>query len=190
MLNPNFAALSQEELVQLGMQAARSGDAGDALAFFKEAAGRPDASALACHALGAHYAQLRLYEQAVVAMQRGLQLAPQLHAARVQLGLLHLTMGSVEQARQVLQALTSVADQQPYPAFAAGLLALSEDRLTEALVLLRQGIVHGGAGTLLDEDMARLADAIAQALEQADAASGSDAETPHLLLSAYGGYRH
>jgi Flp pilus assembly protein TadD len=189
MLNPNFAGLDQSELLHLALQAARVGDAGNALALFKEATARGDASALAFHGLGAQYAHARMYEQAAVAMRRALELAPGLHAARVQLGLLHLTMATTGQARSVLEPLLALGDDQSYRAFGLGLLALAEDRLAEAATLLRQGAaMEEGA---LSEDMLRLAAATEEAQSRVGGDEGaSAAESQHILLSAYTGYRH
>lgn len=195
-----LSTLDQAELHQLAINASASGDDGAAIVYFKEAASRPDASGTTHFLLGAHYAQIRMYDRAAGEMEAALALDPGLSIARFQLGLLWLTNGDAAKAVTVLTPLQELPDSDPLHRFAQGLVLLAQDQLAESSAALAKGIELNHTNPALNQDMQMFIDDIAKALAGVSAAppiSSPEAvaqevveDSPyhrHLLMSAYGG---
>lgn len=193
MNNDLLGGLDQAELLALALDASQRDQHADALACYKELAGRADAPAQAHFGMGAMLAQLRLYERAIESYQRALAADPALHPARVQLALLLIGQARTQEAAETVQPLAALADGA-YRHFGAGLQALCEDRLADAARELNQGIAIGSGNPPLDGDLAKLAAAAAEAAGKAgdgaaaaqpEAEAEADLAGSHLLLSAY-----
>lgn len=189
-----YAALDQAELLQLALNAGAQGDAGAAIGYLKEAASRPDATAIAHLLLGAEYAQSGLYERAVDELEASVALDPTLSVARFQLGLLLTCLNEADRAELVLTPLMELREDDPFCLFGAGLLALIGNRLADALRQLELGIERNRDNPALNGDMRRLADEVqkaidtAQPVEPADDPDGAPSgDGLHVLLSAYMG---
>jgi tetratricopeptide (TPR) repeat protein len=195
-----FARLDQAELLQLGVQASAANDGGSAIAYLKEAASRPDATAYAHYMLGAEYAQIALYERAANAMEAALALDPALTIARFQLGLLWLTIGDNARADLVLGPLAELPESDPLNRYAAGLQHLVHARPQECQRCLAEGLALNTGNAALNEDMQRMlahfqgqTAAVAPAAppqpESApdDAAVAAEIAARHVLISAYTG---
>ena len=105
------------------------------------------------HRLGAHYAQMGMYEQAERELYRAVSLNPQAHVARLQLGLLHLTNGDAHRAISTWSALEALADGDAVKSFKRGLEALIRDDFTACSRLLNAGIAQNSVNPALNEDM-------------------------------------
>lgn len=196
--------LDQAELLQLATNASAIDDDATAIAYLKEAVSRPDANGIAHYLLGAHYAQIRMYDRAVGAMEDALALDPTLSIARFQLGLLWLTSGVADKARAVFEPLAELPITDCLRHFGSGLCHMMQDRFDETERDLRAGIALNDSNAALNVDMQRVLDEVARVrAEAAPAASAPqpgrvldaavpDAEAPqesghHVLLSIYGG---
>ncbi|NHZ89929.1 hypothetical protein F2P45_13035 [Massilia sp. CCM 8733] len=195
-----FSTLNEAELLQLAINASASGNDGAAIVYFKEAASRPDASGTTHFLLGAHYAQIQMYDRAVGEMESALALEPGLSIARFQLGLLWLTNGDAERAVTVLSPLQELPDSDPLRVFGHGLILLAQNQLPEASAALAKGIELNNTNLALNKDMQMFIDDIAKAIADSPAppvvpAFAAAADEPvednpyhrHLLMSAYGG---
>ncbi|MDQ1831689.1 tetratricopeptide repeat protein [Massilia scottii] len=195
-----LSTLDHAELRQLAVNASAAGDDGAAIVYFKEAASRPDASGTTHFLLGAHYAQIRMYDRAAAEMESALALDPGLSIARFQLGLLWLTNGNAERATTVLSSLQDLPGSDPLRLFGQGLILLAQNQLPEASAALAKGIELNHTNLALNKDMQMFIDDIAKAIEAGPApsavpvpAAAADAvvdDNPyhrHLLMSAYGG---
>lgn len=191
MISSTLALLDQTELLQLALEANRSGEGGASIAYLKEAVSRADATGNAHFLLGAEYAQIKLYDRAVSEMEAALALDPGLSIARFQLGLLWLTGGEPERALQVFAPLAELAESDPLHLFGQGLCALIRNEFDETVRLLESGIALNQTNDALNGDMrtmlAELARGRATGHEEATEAGASDEDMHHVLLSAYTG---
>jgi tetratricopeptide (TPR) repeat protein len=185
-----FATLDQTELLQLAIQANQQQQAGQALAYLKEAASRADATAAAHYLLGAEYAHLRLYDRAVAAFESAIAIDPSLAIARFQLGLLLITCGEVDRALDLMAPLEQRVAKDALALFAQGLRHLVRDEFAEASASLTEGMQFNLDNPALNADMQKIVDQIAALPRSSDEqASTDDNETKsaHVFLSAYTG---
>ncbi len=178
-----LSTLDQEELFHLAVAAGEKGDSAAVLVYLKHAVSREDASARAHYLLGAEYAQVGLFPRAIEEIEAAIALDPNLHAARLQLGMLWLGANDNARAAVALAPLTELAEQDPMHLFAAGLLSLINNDAANAVRLLEQGIGLNTVNMPLNGDMQRIVDHVgaSQAGEP-----GAEA-TQHIMLSAYAG---
>ena len=108
---------------------------------------------------GAELAQTGEYTRAVEAMTRALELEPQLHTARLQLALLHLTMGRPDAALEHWAFLQQLPNG-PLRHFAEGLEALSRDDFPRCITALETGIELNTVNPPLNADMRKLIESI------------------------------
>lgn len=192
MNHNTLAMLDQAELQQLALNASAVNDSASAIAYWKEAVARPDASAQAHYLLGAEYAQIKLYERAIDAMEAAIALDPSLSVARLQLGMLLLGANQAARADEVLAVLVQLDAGNPLHHFGAGLRHLIGERLAPAVESLSQGVALNQVNPPLNHDMQAILRQIEQ--RQADgtaaAAPAVEDDRQHLLLSAYTGMRH
>jgi len=184
-----LTSLTQKELLALALEATRRGDAAHSLAYLKEAAARDDATGEACFLLGSEYAQIGMFDEAVSNMQRAVDLAPEFPIARFQLGLLHLTSGRADDARQALAPLADLGDQHGLAVLARGLDHLISDDFPECVRCLEQGMELNLDNPALNADMQQLVERVKSAMAAAPSApaDAEPAEEGHLFLNAYTG---
>jgi tetratricopeptide (TPR) repeat protein len=113
--------------------------------------------------LGTEMAQQRDYDGAVMELTAAVTLKPQLHTARFQLGLLHLTMARPDHAQEVLAPLEDLEDSAALKHFKRGLDALMRDDFPQCIVHLRNGIELNQENEPLNLDMSMLMDRVAAA---------------------------
>lgn len=192
MSTESWAGLDTAELLQLGINAGAAGDGGNALAYFKQAAARQDASAMAHFLLGAEYAQNKLYERAVDEMEAALALDPAMGLARFQLGLLLATMADPVRAAQVLQPLDELGEADPLFQFGRGLRHLLRDEFEPAAHCLRAGQRLNLANPALNANigmiLATMPAPAAAPDEAAPAQEEAESGWRHMLISTYTGH--
>ena len=88
----------------------------------------------------ADLAQAGRYPEAAVEFERTLAMNPELHTARLQWGLLLLTMAEPDQAMAAWAPLANLPDSSPIRLFHMGLVALIRDDFQDCISLLRAGI--------------------------------------------------
>lgn len=121
-----------------------------------EAIIRDPANAELRYLLGAEHAQRREYPEAVAAMRSALDINPKLHFARLQLGLLYLTMSQPDHSLAVWAPLEELDENAALKAFKRGLEALIRDDFSTCIGFLKQGIDLNKHNTTLNEDMTQL----------------------------------
>jgi len=112
---------------------------------------------------GADHASAGRYEDAIADLQAALRLDDGLHAARLQLGLLHLTLGQGAAAEATLRPLEALSQHDPLRLFAHGLRALIADDLATCMGCLEEGIRLNVALPPLNRDMALLLERVRSA---------------------------
>ncbi len=127
---------------------------------------------------GAELAQRREYDRAAIEFGTALHLAPQLHYARFQLGLLQLTMSKPEAALMTWSALDGLTGEfAPLALFKRGLEALIQDRFAECVDLLSRGIHANTRNNPLNADMTLIIERVRAQQTTATAAPPPTART-------------
>jgi tetratricopeptide (TPR) repeat protein len=110
--------------------------------------------------LGAELAQRREYPEAVAQMRTALDINPKLHFARLQLGLLYLTMSQPDNSLVVWAPLEELEENAALKAFKRGLEALIRDDFSSCIGFLQQGIDLNKQNATLNDDMSQLIDRV------------------------------
>lgn len=142
--------------------------------------------------LGVALAEHRRYQEAVLELSAALALNPLLHTARLQLGLLHLTLAQTRHASAVFAPLEDLDDSVALKHFKRGLEALAADDFSAALANLQRGLQLNTENRPLNGDMQLITDRITAAMAANAAASSATAENSgiHADFSLYGLTRH
>lgn len=135
--------------------------------------------------LGAEMAQQRDYEGAVLELSAAVALNPLLHVARLQLGLLHLTMGQPHHTTAVLAPLEDLDDTQAVKFFKRGLEALIRDDFAQCVSSLQRGIELNHENEPLNHDMAMLMGRVKEAEQARAKPSEQPAEAVRTDFSLY-----
>jgi tetratricopeptide (TPR) repeat protein len=106
--------------------------------------------------LGAELAQRREYAAAVLQMRTALDINPKLHFARLQLGLLYLTMSQPDDSLAIWAPLEELDESAALKAFKRGLEALIRDDFSTCIGYLQQGIDLNKQNATLNDDMSQL----------------------------------
>lgn len=110
--------------------------------------------------LGAELAQRREYAEAVAEMRTALDINPKLHFARLQLGLLYLTMSQPDDSLATWAPLEELEETAALKAFKRGLEALIRDDFPACIGFLQQGIALNTQNAPLNHDMSQLIDKV------------------------------
>jgi tetratricopeptide (TPR) repeat protein len=95
--------------------------------------------------LGAELAQRSEYPEAVAQMRTALDINPKLHFARLQLGLLYLTMSQPDDSLATWAPLEDLEETAALKAFKRGLEALVRDDFPACIGHLKRGKVRDGS---------------------------------------------
>lgn len=151
-----------------------------ALRCFHAASQLQPASGLPYFLIGSEHAACGDLQAAEQAFATAVLHAPDLHVARYQLGLLQFSSGRASIALLSWQPLLVLGVEQPFAHLVNGFLALTEDRITDAVAHLQAGMARCGTNTALAGDVARILEAVAPfgAQEQGD-------PPRHVLVAGY-----
>lgn len=119
----------------------------------------------------ADYAQQGLYSEAEAEFISVLEMNPSLHTARFQLGLLQLTCGKPDQARDTWAPLHQASVSPDLQHFVGGLKALICDDFVASINLLQAGIDLNISNPALNNDMAMV-------IARIQAATGTSTTVP------------
>jgi tetratricopeptide (TPR) repeat protein len=126
--------------------------------------------------LAAEMAQTQDYEGAVLEFSAAIALNPMLHVARLQLGLLHLTLAQTHHTIAVLAPLEDLADDDALKYFKRGLEALIKDEFDACVTNLQQGIALNTTNAPLNVDMQLLVDKVVAVLAEREGGSAAVAD--------------
>ncbi|MFC3121524.1 tetratricopeptide repeat protein [Agaribacter flavus] len=105
-----------------------------------------------CFLKAAIHAQNQQFEQAKITYAQSLELAPDLHIARFQLGLLQATLEDYDNAINVLHPLLQI--QHEYlPLFANALISVFQGNNTNAMISIEEGLKRNNDNPNLNKDM-------------------------------------
>ncbi len=122
----------------------------------RDAIGRDPGNAELRYLLGAEHAQRQEYPEAVASIRCALEINPKLHFARLQLGLLYLTMAQPHDSLAVWAPLEELDESAALKAFKRGLEALIRDDFGTCIGYLQQGIGLNKQNATLNDDMTQL----------------------------------
>lgn len=188
--NPTFSARLQQ-----AMAASASGDLQTAISLFRTAVQEEPTSPLPSFLLGAELAQAGRIEEAIQAYATATLIAPEVHMARYQLGLLQFTSGQAALSLVTWQPLLALPATDPLSAFVKGFAEMASDRFVEALGHFRSGQALNTENAPLNADIQMVIDRI-EALRHSQGATPSAAmdqrseplsDASHVLLSNYRG---
>ena len=165
----------------------------EAITELRQAAANDPRNAEIRYLLGVALAEHRRYQEAVLELSAALALKPLLHTARLQLGLLHLTLAQTHHASAVLAPLEDLDDSAALKHFKRGLEALAADDFSTALASLQQGMQLNTENPPLNGDMQLIADRVAAAMQANTSESNAAESKPgvvHTDFSLYGLTRH
>lgn len=166
-------------LFDAALSASQAGQGDAAIALWRQYLRRQPAAPLAHYLLGAEHAQAQQYGDAVLHLSLAVEQAPQLAAARLQLGLLWLTLKAPGHSAAILAPLLAAPEADSLRHFAQGIAALGQDALAQAAQSLRAGLALPGDNAALAADMRKLLDRTEAAL-----AEGTAATTPEPSAAA------
>jgi tetratricopeptide (TPR) repeat protein len=182
------AALEAEGLVQAGLAASQAGESEKALHLFARACVANPGSATPHFLMGSEYAALGEMEKAETALANAVVLAPALHIARYQLGLLQFSSGRASMAFVSWGPLFDLDEAQPLLHFVRGFAALAQDDFAAAQAHFEAGLLRNQHNPPLSADIQKVIDG----MKQLQAAGGVAAKpnggqaTEHVLVSNYG----
>lgn len=133
----------------------------------KSAVARDPGNAELRYLLGAELAQQRDYDGAVVEMRTALAIDPNLHFARLQLGLLYLTMARPNESIEIWGPLETLDDSAALKSFKRGLEALIRDDFAACIGFLQQGIELNTQNAPLNRDMTMIIDRVRETTGEA-----------------------
>ncbi len=193
-----FSNLDGQELFHLALEASQRGEHGQAITYLKQALDLPAGStatssdyAKFMYVLGAEYAQIGMVDRAQDFMSQALSMNPDLHTARFQLGLLHITCNQPAQALSTLAPLEKLPEQAALHHFGMGLTHLLQDQLPACLASLQRGIELNSASAepnaALNTDMQNLLQALVSQANagQVSVTVGQGNVETGFLMSAY-----
>jgi tetratricopeptide (TPR) repeat protein len=140
--------------------------------------------------LGVEMAEQRDYEGAVLELSAAVALNPLLHVARLQLGLLHLTMAQPHHTVAVLAPLENLDDAAAVKFFKRGLEALIRDEFEQCIAFLQRGIELNHENEPLNRDMSLIIGKVQEALQSRETPTMPAEEPVRTDFSLYGGTKH
>ena len=147
------ADIEPGSLREMALHAIRAGRHEQAIDLLIQASAvAPDNGEL-LYLLAAEYAQTGLTMRACELMARAIELAPDLHIARLQLGMLLLSSGNAALGVEVLSPLMTLLPDDWLGYFAKGLVHLCQDEFAECRQMLERGISVNHANPALNSDM-------------------------------------
>ena len=132
--------------------------------------------------LGAELAHLHEYSEAVTQMRTALDINPKLHFARLQLGMLYLTMAQPDDSLATWAPLEELDESAALKAFKRGLEALIRDDFSSCIGYLQRGIDLNKQNATLNEDMSQLIERV----KDGSVIAPPDAASPAAGFSGYG----
>jgi Flp pilus assembly protein TadD len=190
-----------EELLSIAIKAMQADQDEHAIDCLKRALSISPKDARLHYLLGAVHAQLGLYPRAIEEMTQATALDPSLGSAALQLGLLHLITGDVEQARRTWAPLGTLGQDDPLRLFKTGIEYFLEEDYERAVAQTRRGMERCQLESL-NREMQRIVEQ-AEALQAeapksktaaadaspADAPQPAAADSQHVLLAGYTKHR-
>lgn len=142
-----------DELLHLAIHATNKDETEKAISYLKRSIDIDANNAKVLYMLASLHAQIGMYERAIKGMREAINIDPELDTAHFQLGLLELTSGNVDNAKEVWSTLDKLDETHYLRVFRDALLLLIEDKLDDSVVMLQKGIMLNKENAPLNTDM-------------------------------------
>lgn len=172
LTDPDF-----ENIMQAAIDASQSNNSEAAISLFIKASDIAPNAAAPYLLLAAEYMELTQHELAEMAYGRAILTNPELHIARLQLGLLFFTTDRLELAVATWTPLTNLEDKNYFFHFAQGLIAIIHNNQALAIEQLNLGLLKNTENIPLNSDMANLLSKLESAPSKMDQDSHNEAPT-------------
>lgn len=181
-----------DALLRAGLTASQANDAPRALELFAQASAACPASGVPHFLAGSEYAALGQIDKAEAELANAVLLAPAMHIARYQLGLLQFSSGRAAAALVTWEPLFQLDDAQALGHFVCGFAALAQDDFDGARSHFEDGLARNTDNPALSADIRQVLLGIGAAQTQRSdpppqPAPENDAAA-HVLVSNYGRY--
>jgi tetratricopeptide (TPR) repeat protein len=180
-----------DALLNAGLAASQSGDAQAAIHLFARASAAAPSSAAPHFLIGSEYAALGQIEDAEAALANAVLLAPALHVARYQLGLLQFSSGRAAAALVTWGPLLALPAEDPLPHFVRGFAALAQDDFTQARSQFDAGLACEQPNAAVAADIRQVLTRMQEAAPAKEGAAVpaspvAESASNHVLVSNYG----
>ncbi len=176
-----------QRLLEEAMAVDAQGDADRCAQLLRESIALQPVNPFAHYLLGADLVVRGQHGDAVLHMTTAMEQAPQLWEARLQLGLLWLTLDNLQTAATVAQPLTALPDTTAMHHFGAALSLIAAGQVGLASAALRHGLAIGSDNVPLMGDMRTLLQRLEQAQQSASQESDLQVMQLGMAISAYAG---
>jgi tetratricopeptide (TPR) repeat protein len=122
------------------------------------------------------------YSAARLSMRHAVDLAPDYHVARFQLGFLLLTSGEPHAAQEAWGPLHSLPSDHYLRMFVNGLCHLIRDEFADAIKLLKKGIVLNNENPPMNRDMQLIIEQVTRQMDQAGGGAEGSLSSVDFLL--------
>ncbi len=174
----SYANLDNEEILQVAISAINQDNHAEAISLLKFLLERDSNHVFANYLLAAEHAQIGMMDRAEAGFVKTVALAPEFVMSRFQLGQLYLVKGDVAAAKSTLEPLTqNIGLSSELSFYAKGLIALADERMTDAIFELRSGLECVQEIPALAGDMKRILDNLS------DLDSDNEAVRDHAIVS-------
>jgi tetratricopeptide (TPR) repeat protein len=182
-----------EALLQAGLAASQQDDSERALHLFARASAADPASAMPHFLIGSEYAARGEMDRAEAALANAVLLAPDLHVARYQLGLLQFGAGRAAVALVSWAPLFAMGEELALARYVRGFASLAQDDFVIAMENFEAGLALNQENPAVAADIRKVLAQMSLGLEHVRMASAKSpgAETApdpasHVLVSNYG----
>lgn len=172
--------LDASEYLHLAINASQNGDHHAALNYLNAALELEPKNAAVHYFRAAEHAELGLLERAHAEMIEALELAPEMDVARFQLGLLSLQLSKLDDARNAFNSLLGTSQDMSLREFSGAYLELLDERTSNAITRLTQGLTDC-SNPALKADMER----VLASLSDTTALKNPETAEPAVFLGAY-----
>jgi Flp pilus assembly protein TadD len=186
-MNPTASTDDAHGLLLAALAADAEGDADRSLALLRQSVEAQPVNPYAHHLIGAELAARGAHGDAVLHLTTAIEQGPQMHEARLQLGLLWLTLGNLATASTVLQPLLALPADNGLHHFGLALCELAAGDPVAARASLRRGLEAGTANAPLMGDMTMLLRRLEQEVPGADTEEALRSVQHGMAISAYAG---
>jgi tetratricopeptide (TPR) repeat protein len=184
--DPAPASREAEDSIRAGLASSQTNDSLGAIRHFERAATLGPESGVPHFLLGSEYAALGHVEKAELAFANAVLLAPALHLARYQLGLLQFSLGRAAVAFVTWGPLLTLDEREALPHLVRGFAALAQDQAETARAHFECGLARNASNPALSDDIRKVIEEMGNPRQDADQGAPDEQSANHILISNYG----
>jgi len=148
--------LTPKELLHFALHASKNKRSDSAILYLKHLIEIQPENLDGLFLLGSEYAEIEMYDEGIVFMEKALEISPDAHLVRYQMSMLQLTLNQNEKAIENLQPLTDIEDSNIFFHYAKGLIAINDKDIEQAKSHIQSGLELQNDNIPLKENMTNL----------------------------------